>query len=248
MADGANHMNETPVLLTERSDGVLTLTLNRPAARNALNIALLTALAEQFQQFADDPALRVAIITGSDPAFCAGLDLNDFTAPDSPRHLAVEVIVAAAALRKPIIGAINGAAMTGGMEIALACDFTVASEQARFGDTHSRIGALSGSGMGARLPHAVGPRWAKQISYTAQPIDAATALRIGLVNEVKPHTELLAYVQQLARTIAAHDPQIIGIVKNTIDQGALTTMADGLRIEREALLRHKATAKMEWQR
>src|SRR5688572_3746798 len=192
-------MSDESCLLIDIAGPVLSLTLNRPAARNALNLALTRALAQQLQHFADDPNLRVATLTGSDPAFCAGLDLKDFSATDSPRHEVAALIDSVPRLRKPIIAAVNGAAMTGGLELALGCDFIIASERARFGDTHTKIGALAGGGMTSRLPHTIGYRWSKQMSYTSIPVDAATALRIGLVNEIKAHDELQAYVRSLAQ-------------------------------------------------
>ena len=184
-------MPDEPCLRCELADGVLSLTLNRPAVRNALNIEVTRALAEQLRRFEADEAIRVAILTGSDPAFCAGLDLKDFSAAGSPRGEVAALIDFIPTLSKPMIAAVNGAAMTGGLEMALGCDFIIASDRARFGDTHAKIGALAGGGMSSRLPHAVGFRWAKQLSFTSTPIDAATALRIGLANEVKPHDELL---------------------------------------------------------
>jgi enoyl-CoA hydratase len=239
-------MSDESCLLIDVDGAVLSLTLNRPAARNALNISLTRALAQQLQRFGDDPNLRVATLTGSDPAFCAGLDLKDFSATDSPRHEVAALIDSVPRLRKPIIAAVNGAAMTGGLELALGCDFIIASERARFGDTHTKIGALAGGGMTSRLPHAIGYRWSKQMSYTSIPIDAATALRIGLVNEIKPHDELQAYVRSLAQSIAAQNAELIGIVKQVMDAGAQSTLADAVRLEKEALATRKAQGPMSW--
>jgi enoyl-CoA hydratase len=235
-------------LLNETMDGVLWLTLSRPAARNALNLALTRALQEQLQRFEQDTTLRVAVVTGSDPAFCAGLDLKEFSTPDSPRAEVAALIASFPKLRKPIIAAVNGAAMTGGLELALGCDFIIASQQAKFGDTHTRIGALAGGGMTSRLPHAVGFRWAKQLSFTSLAIDANTALQIGLANEVTPHEALLPRARVLAQAIAQQNPELTGIVKQVLDQGAETTLSDCLRLEREALAQRKAKGAMSWQR
>lgn len=235
-----------PVLLSTLQDGVLTLTLNRPSARNALSLRLVRELRSTLEAFVDNPEARVAVITGATPAFCAGLDLKDFSAPDSPRGEVSELVRWLPGIPKPLIAAVNGAAMTGGMEIVLACDFAIASEQARFGDTHLRIGALSGSGMNSRLPQAVGLRWAKQIVFGCQPVDAATALRIGLVNEVLPAEELMPRVQALASAIAGWDPELVAIAKNTMDRGAEGTLTDALRIEAEALAARKARGAMAW--
>lgn len=234
-------------LITDLTDdGVLWLTLNRPEARNALNIELTRALAEQFARVHVDDAVKVVVVTGADPAFCAGLDLKAFSAPDSPRHEVSALLESVPLIRKPLIAAVNGSAMTGGFELALSCDFIIASEQARLADTHTKIGALAGGGMTARLPHRVGLAWAKQMSFTSLPIDAATALRIGAVNEVVPHAELLPRVRVLASAIAAQPPELVATVKRVMDAGAHSTLADALRIEREALHLRKAQGAMKW--
>jgi enoyl-CoA hydratase len=239
-------MNDQPVLIQTRANGVLTLTLNRPAARNALNLDLTRALKEALLNYESDSGLRAALVTGVDPAFCAGLDLKEFSSPESPRGEVAAMIDMWPRLTKPMIAAINGPAMTGGLEIALACDFILASENARFADTHTKIGAMAGSGMGARLPDAVGQRWAKQMSFTGIPIDAATALRIGLVNEVKPHGELLGYAQALAANISALDSDLVTTQKRVIDAGARAFLAQGLLLEKEALAERKLRDGLRW--
>jgi enoyl-CoA hydratase len=237
----------TDLLGTTREDAVLTLTLNRPEARNALNLALTEALVEALRRFESDESLRALIVTGADPAFCAGLDLNDFSAPDAPRARVAEMIEMWPRITKPVIAAVNGAAVTGGFELAMGCDFILASERARFADTHTKIGALAGGGMTARLPYIVGPRWAKQISLTSEPIDAATALRIGLVNEVVGHDQLMERAKAVAKTIASRRPDLLVTVKQVIDQGALATLRDALRIEKAALAERKQRGGMAWQ-
>ena len=151
-------------------------------------------------------------------------------------------------VRKPVIAAVNGACMTGGFELALGCDFIIASDRAKFGDTHTKIGALAGSGMTARLPHRIGYSWAKQISYTSIPVDAVTALHIGIANEMKPHDELLFYARSIAQAIAAQDPALIATVKQVFHAGEHSTLADALRLEREALARRKASGDVAWQK
>ncbi|MFT0170366.1 enoyl-CoA hydratase [Paraburkholderia mimosarum] len=237
----------TDFLGTTREDAVLTLTLNRPEARNALNLALTEALIDALNRFEADDSLRVLIVTGADPAFCAGLDLNDFSAPDAPRARVAEMIDRWPRIAKPVIAAVNGAAVTGGLELAMGCDFIIASERARFADTHTKIGALAGGGMTARLPHIVGPRWAKQFSFTSDPIDAATALRIGLVNEVVAHDQLMGRAAALAKTIASRRPDLVATVKHVIDQGAQSTLEEALLIEKAALAQRKQSGGMAWQ-
>jgi enoyl-CoA hydratase len=227
-------------------DGILLLTLDRPAARNAIDIELCEALGAALLEFAESSRWRAAVLTGAPPAFCAGLDLKTFSDPDAPRHLVGRLIASVAELGKPIVAAVNGAAYTGGLELALACDFVIAGEEARFADTHAKIGALSGSGMGSRLPHAVGTRWAKQMMLSCAPIDANTALRIGLANEVVPSAELVGRAVAIASNIAAHDPELIGIVKNVLDRGSQTTLGEALLIEQEALAERKARVPARW--
>lgn len=234
------------VLLSHLQDGVLTLTLNRPAARNALSLDLVRSLRAALDDYVSNSEARAAILTGTAPAFCAGLDLKDFSTPDSPRAEVAALITSIPRLAKPLIAAVNGPAMTGGLELMLGCDFALASEQARFGDTHLKIGALSGSGMNSRLPQAVGLRWAKQIVLGCQPLDAATALRIGLVNEVLPADQLLPRAMTLARALAGWNPELAVIAKDTLDRGSNGTLADALRLEAEALATRRARGGMAW--
>lgn len=234
-------------LKTASARGVLCLTLNRPQARNALDISLTRALMASLKEFDADEMLHVLVITGTDPAFCAGLDLKAFSSPDSPRWEVGLLLNELPRRKKPVIGAVNGAAMTGGLELALGCDFLIASDQARFGDTHTRIGAIAGGGMSSRLPHAIGYRWAKQMSLTCQPIDAVTALRIGLVNEVVPHAQLMPRALALAENIAGFDPALVATVKSVLDRGACTTLAESIFIERETLAGSKIRGNAQWQ-
>lgn len=238
-------MNDT-VLVEAAADGVMVLTLNRPAQRNAINQDMVAALTEALAAFRDDPRWRAGVITGAAPAFCAGLDLKTFSATEAPRHLVTALITSLPALGKPMIAAVGGAAYTGGLEIALACDFILAAPEARFADTHAKIGALSGSGMGSRLPWAVGARFARQMMLSGAPIDADTALRVGMVNEVVPTELLLSRAIDIATTIAGHDPEIVRIAKEVIDRGTQTTLAEAIVIERDALAERNARGAMEW--
>lgn len=232
--------------ISEPAAGVMLLTLNRPAQRNAIDLAMLDALTEAFERFSRDEHWRAAVLTGMMPAFCSGFDLKSFSAPDAPRHRVTAMIQGIPDLPKPIIAAVGGAAYTGGLELALACDFILASESAHFADTHARIGALSGSGMGSRLPHAVGTRFAKQMMLSCRPIDALTALRVGLVNEVLPDYRLLPRAIELASAIGEHDPDLIRIARDVLDRGARTTLGEAITIETEALAMRKAAGAMSW--
>jgi enoyl-CoA hydratase len=192
------------VLLVAVHDHVATLTLNRPAARNALNGELRDALWDAVTEAAADDAVDVIVLTGSDPAFCAGIDLKELPPEGAPTTSGTRrgpdgLFRFLPATDKPIIGAINGACVTGGLEVALQCTFLLASDRARFADTHGRVGVLPGGGMTVLLPQAVGLRKAIELSLTGNPIDAQEALRLGLVNAVVPHEKLLPTAHGLAR-------------------------------------------------
>lgn len=232
--------------IEEPANGVMLLTLDRPAQRNAIDLSMVDAMQEAFESFRGDARWRVAILTGRSPAFCAGLDLKSFAAPDAPRARVTALIQSVPRLGKPIIAAVNGAAYTGGLELALGCDFILAAASARFADTHAKIGALSGSGMGARLPQAVGARFAKQMMFACHPIDAATAFHCGLANELVADAELLPRAIAIATAIAANDPDLIATVKNVVDQGSETTLREALAIESLALADRKAKGTMTW--
>jgi enoyl-CoA hydratase len=185
------------VLLTDVADGVAVVTMNRPDARNALNAELRQAVPQTLRELDADPDVRVMILTGADPAFCAGLDLKELgTSGLSADPDATPLPFGS--LSKPLIGAINGAAVTGGFELALGCDLLIASDRARFADTHARVGVMPGWGLTVLLPQAIGIRRARQMSFTGNYIDAATALAWGLVNEVVPHDSLLDRARELA--------------------------------------------------
>ena len=178
-------------LLCEVSGAVATVILNRPDRRNALSGALLSQVRAGLAELDGRADVRAIVLTGADPAFCAGLDLTELGRPDSPLSAATAGPVVPA-MGKPLIGAINGAAITGGLELALACDFLVASERARFADTHARIGIMPGWGLTYELPEAIGLRRAREMSATGNFVGARTAMDWGLVNHVVPHAELSA--------------------------------------------------------
>ena len=231
-------MNTPPIIRSEFADGVATVTLNRPEARNALNSALLAALPEALSAADQDERVKAVVLTGADPAFCAGLDLKELGStggnlgsgqaePDVERLTSAPFPV----MTKPVIGAINGPAVTGGLEIALRCDFLVASEQARFADTHARVGIQPGWGLTVLLPQAVGLRRAREMSATGNFVDAATALSWGLVNHVVPHGELLGFAQRLAADIASNDARAVQTIYATYDEGSLLAGGEAWDVE-----------------
>ena len=223
-------MTDDLVLVDRPADGVAVVTLNRPAKLNALNRALLGRLVSVVDALAAEPGLRAVVLTGAGTAFCAGIDLTELgsTDPISPDSLDL-----LRAFPLPVLGAINGVAVTGGLELALACDFRIASETTRFADTHSRVGVVPAWGLTARLPQAVGQSWARQMSFTGDFVDAATALRIGLVNQVMPAADLLGTAVGLAASIAStHEPTLRRVreIYDLVRDGA---GADALAAERE---------------
>ena len=195
-------MEPDGLVLLDVTDDVAVLTLNRPDARNALSPELIVRLQQTCAECDTRDDVAAMVVTGADPAFCGGIDLKRLAAGTND---AVGLIGDGPfpPVRKPIIGAINGAAVTGGLELALACDFLVASERARFADTHARVGVMPGWGLTIALPAAIGLRRAKQMSFTGNYVDATTALAWGLVNEVVAHDQLLARARQIALDIAS---------------------------------------------
>jgi enoyl-CoA hydratase len=198
-------MTSDDILLTHTDERVRTLTLNRPESRNALSTALRDQFFAALAEAEADDTVDVVILTGSDPVFCAGLDLKELggqsALPDiSPRW---------PPMRKPVIGAINGAAVTGGLELALYCDILIASEHARFADTHARVGLLPTWGLSVRLPQKVGLGLARRMSLTGDYLSADDALRAGLVTEVVPHEQLLAAARAAASAIVGNNQNAV---------------------------------------
>jgi enoyl-CoA hydratase len=205
-----------PLVLVEVHDRIATLTLNRPEARNALNRALTYELWDAVADAGADPGVDVIVLTGVDPAFSAGVDLKEVAgvtpATAVPRGPGVGpsrdsngLFRFLPLIDKPIIGAINGVAVTGGLEVALQCTFLIASERARFGDTHARVGIMPGGGITVLLAQSAGLRRAIEMSLTGNFLTAQEALQLGLVNHVVPHEELLPAARQLAADIVSND-------------------------------------------
>jgi len=224
-------MIEQPVIYAE-DEAVALITLNRPRARNAIDSALAADLAAAFTRAESDADIRAVVVTGTDPAFCAGLDLKEFARLQQPPAGASAVIAMAGELTKPTIGAVNGPVMTGGLELALGLDVLIASEQARFADTHAAVGILPGGGMTARLPRVVGLGLAMEMSYTGRVIDAAEALRIGLVSSVVPHSDLFPAARAMAATIASRDPAVLRELKKLYQASSAGTLGEALAHER----------------
>jgi enoyl-CoA hydratase len=190
-------------VLLEVSNGVALVTLNRPDARNALNVEMVGALSTTLASVEGSDDITVAILTGAGSAFCAGLDLKEMAA--SGANLVPSRGRPWPQMTKPLIGAVNGAAVTGGLELALACDFLIASEAARFADTHTQVGLVPFWGLSVLLPQAVGLRMARSMSLTGRFLSAADALRCGLVTRVVEPDQLISVAMSIAADIALAD-------------------------------------------
>jgi enoyl-CoA hydratase len=239
-----------PILLVERNDGIATLTLNRPAAMNALSRELRSTIAAAFREIAADPGIGAVIVTGRGRAFCAGLDLKELggeTDGGSPGALLEETDMVAAlrACAVPVIGAVNGFAITGGFELALACDLLIASPLARFADTHARVGIVPGWGLSQLLPRLIGIGRAKELSFTGNFLDAEQALAWGLVNRIVAPEDLVPTCRALARDMLSCDRATLLAVKRVYDEGYRGTLGDGLRIEGRVSLEHARAVRPE---
>lgn len=212
-------------LLYACNEGVATLTLNRPKALNALNKATLKELLSLFDSIKDDPRVKVVILTGAgEKAFVAGADIAEMQPIDAVtgRQFALlghQLAAAIEDLSKPVIAAVNGFALGGGCELALCCDIRLASENARFGQPEVNLGVIPGFGGTQRLARLVGKGRASELIMTGDMIDAAEALRIGLVNKVYPLEELLAEAHKIAAKIAAKGQIAIGFAKSALRNG-----------------------------
>jgi enoyl-CoA hydratase len=233
------------VLVVEVADRVATVTMNRPQARNALDRELQRALYQGMLALETDDGVDAVVLTGADPAFCAGLDLKELGSAPAAGAGSAETRAAATPdetadvirrgpfpiIGKPVIGAVNGPAITGGFEIALRCDWLVASERGRFADTHARMGIMPGWGLSVLLPQSVGVRRAREMSLTGNFVDAATALTWGLVNHVVPHDELVPFCRGLAADIVSNDQRGVRQMLATYAEGALVTTGEAWDVE-----------------
>ncbi|OWV34574.1 enoyl-CoA hydratase [Pacificimonas flava] len=223
--------------------GYAVVTLNRPGAMNALSQELRSDLARAVRELEDDEDIRVLILTGAgERAFTAGLDLKELAGGASV-GAAVDEEDPVQSLNQfsgPIIGAINGVAITGGFEVALACDVLIASENARFADTHARVGIMPGWGLSQKLSRIVGVNRAKELSLTGNFIGAAQAAEWGLVNRVVPAGDLLPTCRQLAEDMLSTDPQMLKDYLALIDDGYATTFAEGMELESRASERNRS--------
>ncbi|MDA8140601.1 MAG: enoyl-CoA hydratase [Desulfobacteraceae bacterium] len=231
---------EEQLIISEVKDNIATLTLNRPEVMNSFNVAMVNALGERMAALRFDPAARVVIITGAgDKAFSAGADLKE-RAGMSPEQVKAfifnirRLMDEVEQFPKPVIAAVNGVALGGGTELALAADIRLASETATMGLTETRLAIIPGAGGTQRLPRLVGRGIAKELIFTGRRIDAREALRIGLVNHVYPAQELMPRCRALAEEICQSGPIAVEQAKYAINRGLETDLATGLAIESNA--------------
>lgn len=231
-----------PVVRYNLAGGVLEVILDRPGQRNAINRQLIAELYEVIGVAESDDAVQALVLTGNGSAFCAGLDLKEFTELGGGLIDALhrqDCISALARLSKPVIGAINGPAFTGGLELALACDFLIASDRALFADTHGQVGVLPSAGMTARLPALVGEANARRMSMTGEVVDAAAAWRMGLVSEVVPHDDLRQHTAAVARTAASGPPGAVIALKRMYVEASRPRVAHARSVENYLAAQHQ---------
>jgi enoyl-CoA hydratase len=224
-------------LLVERDAAVAVVTINRPKVLNALDRRTLGELGRVFDDLAADPGVRVVILTGSgSKAFVAGADINELAAatPDEGRSLArigQQVFDRVEYLGKPVVAAINGFALGGGCELAMACTLRLAADTAKLGQPEIGLGLIPGYGGTQRLPRLVGKTRALEMLLTGAPITAAEAERIGLVNRVVPAAELMAEARALAARLAAQAPIAIRYILDAVDRGFETPLTEACALE-----------------
>ena len=224
-------------LISAHSDGVLTLTLNRPGALNAFTVEMKEALLAALKDAARDPEVRVLVLTGAGRAFSAGQDLKERQGPnvaDLGTELRARynpIIKAMRRLEKPIIGAVNGVAAGAGVSVALACDILIASEGATFVEAFTRVGLVPDTGSSWFLPRLVGYARAAEMMFTADPVDATTAERIGLVNRVVPAEDLISEANAMAAKLAQSAPLALALAKRALNRAMDSSLAEARDFE-----------------
>jgi enoyl-CoA hydratase len=232
-------MSEQLVLVEKDPAGYAVVTLNRPQVMNALSRALRAELAATIDRLEADPEVRVLILTGAGRGFCGGLDLKELGGGAAESTLAygsgkdLDPVSSLARFGGPVIGAINGVAITGGFELALACDVLLASDQARFADTHARVGVMPGWGLSQKLSRMIGVSRAKELSLTGNFLGAEQAEAWGLVNRVVKPEELMPQARQLALDMLSVIPEMLTNYLKLIDDGYAIGFGDALALEKQ---------------
>lgn len=238
MRDGAKPAAVYQTILLDRADGVAVITLNRPSVLNALSTALLAELAQALVELDKDRSVRAAVLTGAgEKAFAAGADIAEFKTIENAvagaefARAGQSLTTQIERMRVPVIAAVNGFALGGGCELAMACDLRIAGENARFGQPEVNLGLIPGYGGTQRMARLVGQGMAMYLCLSGEMIDAAEALRIGLVQKIVPLAGLLDEAKRIAALIAAKAPLAVAATKRAINDGGNVALAEGLAIE-----------------
>lgn len=218
-------------IIYEKKGKIAKITLNRPQALNAMSNVMMDELCQAVEEIAGDVEIDVMIITGAGRGFCAGRDLKEALRFDEVPTAKPMIMEKLRKLTIPTICAVNGHAVTGGLELAISCDIIIASEKAVFADTHARAGLVPGGGMSQILPRLVGPNRAKEISFTGRYISAQDACQIGLVNRVVPHDQLMEAAENMANDILGCHQKALRKGKALIEKGLTIGLEAGLEIE-----------------
>jgi enoyl-CoA hydratase len=221
-------------VVTEVDGNVLLITLNRPKARNAINSAMVAGLLAAVDRLEEDPGLRVGVLAGNGPTFCAGMDLKEFAATGVPKGL---FDFLSRGSTKPLIAAVEGHVLGGGLELALTCDLIAAGEDATFGIPEAKVGLLAAGGALIRLPRRLPPAVAMELALTGQAISAADAHGHGLVNRVAPHGQALAAARTLAAAISVNAPLSLIASKAIIVEGQGRSETEGWELQRAHVAR-----------
>jgi enoyl-CoA hydratase len=235
-------MSSFTQVIYEKQEGIAWITLNRPESMNSLTVTMLNEIYKALVLAGKDEDVRVVVVTGAGKAFCAGLDLKSLGATqiehgavgpviDDPARLIINTIKT---LPKPVIAMVNGACITGGLELTNYFDLIVASDKAKFGDTHARWGLRPSWGLSQIFPRRIGLLKAKELTFTARLFSAAEAEQIGLVNKVVPADKLKEEVKNLAKSIMLNSAEAIAAIKSLYNQGMALSEADGLKLEFES--------------
>jgi 2-(1,2-epoxy-1,2-dihydrophenyl)acetyl-CoA isomerase len=233
-------------ILYEASDGIATITLNRPDKLNAYTTEMGDEVVDAFANVAGDDNVRAVILTGAGRGFCAGVDLEHLKAHEAGENAAEgkaprlgeedflkKLPLDLLEFPKPVIAAVNGHAIGVGVTMILPCDIRIAAEGAKIGLTFAKLGILPGLGSTHLLPNLVGPAKARELVLTAKIIRAEEAAAIGLVNHVVPAEELMERAREMAREMAAHDPKVLAFAKRALNFGARSTMAEAMENEQK---------------
>ena len=232
----------------EIAEGIAIVTLNRPEKGNAMNVALVRELRDCLRRLAEDESVDVVVLTGAGRMFCAGQDMRGFsTAEESVEQVALslEVYDMLQNLPQPTIAAVNGYAITGGLELVLSCDLRVAAETALFADTHARVGLVPGGGASQKLPRLVGYARAKEMLFTCEFFTAQEALQWGLVNRVVPGDQLLAEARAMAKKIQVQDRTAVRRIKRLVNEGWGRDLEAAMRMERLETQRDMLNSRMQ---